>query len=65
MGFIITFSLSIILPIFVLWMWLTTFYVIEDNNLIIKFDPFKRNIRLDTITSVKKQRTHYQVLRYL
>ena len=54
LGLIITFSLSIILPIFILWMWLTTFYVIEDNNLTIRFGPFKRNIPLDTITSVKK-----------
>ncbi|MEG9295041.1 PH domain-containing protein [Mangrovibacillus sp. Mu-81] len=54
LDFIITFTLSVILPIFILWMWLTTFYFIDENNLIIKFGPFKKNIPLDTIKSVNK-----------
>ncbi|WP_226670609.1 PH domain-containing protein [Metabacillus litoralis] len=51
---IIILSLSIILPIFILWMWLTTYYVITENKLIIRFGPFKKHIELDTIKSVKK-----------
>jgi hypothetical protein len=51
LDFIITFTLSVILPIFILWMWLTTFYFIDENNLIIKFGPFKKNnsVRHDKI----------------
>lgn len=52
--FLAIFSLSVILPLFILWMWLTTFYVIAENNLIIRFGPFKKQIPLDTINSVKK-----------
>lgn len=52
--FLITLALSIVLPIFILWMWLTTFYVIGEKNLIIKFGPFKKTIPLDSIKTVKK-----------
>jgi hypothetical protein len=52
--FLITSALSIVLPIFILWMWLTTFYVIGENNLIITFGPFKKTIPLDSIKTVKK-----------
>ncbi len=51
---LITFSLSVLLPIFILWMWLTTVYVIGESHLIIRFGPFKKTIPLDTIKSVKK-----------
>ena len=51
---IITFTLCVILPIFILWMWLTTYYLVDENNLIIKFGPFKKIIPLDTIKSVRK-----------
>ena len=52
--FLITLALSIVLPMFILWMWLTTFYVIGQKNLIIKFGPFKKTIPLDSIRTVKK-----------
>lgn len=45
---------SVILPIFILWIWLTTFYVLDENNLIIKYGPFKKTVPLNMITSVKK-----------
>ncbi|MFA1822518.1 PH domain-containing protein [Virgibacillus oceani] len=49
-----TLLFAIILPIFVLWMWLTTFYVIEANNLVIKCGPYKKKVSFDSIKSVKK-----------
>ena len=52
--FLIVFLLSIILPIFLLWMWLTTYYVLDEHNLIIKYGPFQKIIPLHTIRSVKK-----------
>jgi membrane protein YdbS with pleckstrin-like domain len=54
LDFIITFILCVILPIFILWMWLTTYYFLDENNLIIKFGPFKKIVQLDTIKSVRK-----------
>jgi hypothetical protein len=54
LDFIITFTLCVILPIFILWMWLTTYYFVDEKNLIIKFGPFKKIIPLDTIKSVRK-----------
>jgi membrane protein YdbS with pleckstrin-like domain len=54
LDFIIIFTLCVILPIFILWMWLTTYYFVDENNLIIKFGPFKKIIPLDTIKSVRK-----------
>lgn len=54
LGLLAIFSLYVILPLFILWMWLTTFYVIDENNLTIRFGPFKKQIPLDAINSVKK-----------
>lgn len=47
-------ALSILLPIFLIWTWLTTYYVLDENNLIIKYGPFQKTIPLDTILSVRK-----------
>jgi hypothetical protein len=54
LDFIITFTLCVNLPIFILRMWLTTYYFVDENNLIIKFGPFKKIIPLDTIKFVRK-----------
>ncbi|MGM0842772.1 MAG: PH domain-containing protein [Bacillota bacterium] len=51
---IITLTLCVLLPLFVLWMWVTTYYVVDENNLIIRFGPFKKIIPLDTVKSVRK-----------
>lgn len=52
--FLVTLTLSVLFPIFILWMWLTTVYVVDENNLIIKYGPFKKTIPLFSIMSVKK-----------
>ncbi|WP_442598688.1 PH domain-containing protein [Neobacillus sp. D3-1R] len=45
---------SIVLPIFIIWIWLTTNYVLDDQNLVIRYGPFKKTIPLHSIKSVKK-----------
>jgi membrane protein YdbS with pleckstrin-like domain len=52
--FVIVLILAIMLPVFLLWMWLTTYYVLDESNLVIKYGPFKKIIPLNTIKSVKK-----------
>ena len=42
------------IPIFVIWLWLSTYYVIDENNLLVKYGPFKKVVPLHTITSVRK-----------
>lgn len=44
----------VLLPLFILWGCLTTYYLFSDNHLIIRYGPFKKRIPLDRITSVKK-----------
>ncbi|WP_188689197.1 PH domain-containing protein [Pullulanibacillus camelliae] len=46
--------LCIALPLFFLWMWLTTYYVLSDKYLIIRFGPFKKVVLLAAIQSVRK-----------
>jgi membrane protein YdbS with pleckstrin-like domain len=52
--FVIVLILAVMLPVFLLWMWLTTYYVLDESNLVIKYGPFKKIIPLNTIKSVKK-----------
>jgi membrane protein YdbS with pleckstrin-like domain len=52
--FVIVLILAVMLPVFLLWMWLTTYYVLDESNLVIKYGPFKIIIPLNTIKSVKK-----------
>lgn len=52
--FLAALFLSVFLPLFILWMWLTTYYVINENHLVIRFDPFKKMVPLESIKSVKK-----------
>lgn len=42
------------IPIFVIWLWLSTYYVVEEENLVIKYGPFRKTVALRTITSVRK-----------
>jgi membrane protein YdbS with pleckstrin-like domain len=51
--FVIVLILAVMLPVFLLWMWLTTYYVLDESNLVIKYGPFKKIIPLNTIKSVK------------
>lgn len=53
-SFVIVLTLMVILPILILWMWLTTYYVLDESNLVIKYGPFKKVVPLTTIKSVKK-----------
>ncbi|HYK74828.1 MAG TPA: PH domain-containing protein [Pseudoneobacillus sp.] len=50
----VLFPLSVLLPFFIMWMWLTTYYILDDHNLVIKYGPFKNTIPLNSIKSVKK-----------
>jgi hypothetical protein len=52
--FLTVLILSILLPVFLLWMWLTTYYVLDESSLIIRFGPFKKTVPLKEIRSVKK-----------
>lgn len=55
MGSLLIVSLfSILLPVFILWMWLTTAYILNDKHLIVMFGPFKKEVPLESITYVKK-----------
>lgn len=51
--FIVIFG-AIIVPLFMLWMWFTTYYILNEENLIIKYGPFKSTIPLQSINRVKK-----------
>ncbi|UKS66133.1 PH domain-containing protein [Rossellomorea marisflavi] len=44
----------VLLPLFILWGCLTTYYLLSDTHLIIRYGPFKKRVPLDRITSVKK-----------
>lgn len=52
--FVFVLIFTVMLPVFLLWMWLTTYYVLDESNLVIKYGPFKKIIPLNTIKSVKK-----------
>lgn len=51
---ILVFSSCIVVPLFFLWMMITTYYLIEEENLVIRFGPFKKIVPLASIKSVKK-----------
>ena len=51
---LLTMTFTFLLPILILWLWLTTFYLVEEDNLIIKYGPFKKTIPLESIKSIKK-----------
>ena len=47
-------SLSFLLPVFPVWFWLATYYVLTENRLIINHGPLRKSIPLAEIRSVKK-----------
>ncbi|WP_180994200.1 PH domain-containing protein [Bacillus sp. Marseille-P3661] len=51
---IVTALFTILLPIFILWLWFTTYYIIDEDNLVIKYGPFKKTVPLKSIKSVRK-----------
>ncbi|WP_397537800.1 PH domain-containing protein [Rummeliibacillus pycnus] len=51
---LLTMTLTFLLPILILWLWLTTFYLLEEDNLIIRYGPFKKIIPFESIKSIKK-----------
>ncbi|WP_071394810.1 PH domain-containing protein [Bacillus tuaregi] len=52
-GFIIVSLMGVLLPIFFLWMLYSTYYLVTETHLIIRFGPFKQVIPLDSIKSVQ------------
>ena len=53
---ILVFASCIVVPLFFLWMMMTTYYLIEEKNLVIRFGPFKKTVPLASITSIRKTR---------
>ncbi len=51
---VIIFALVMLLP---LWLLLRTYYIIKNNSLIIKSGPFKWDIKISEIASVKPSRS--------
>lgn len=53
---ILMFASCIVVPLFFLWMMMTTYYLIEEKTLVIRFGPFKKSVPLASITSIRKTR---------
>lgn len=53
---ILVFASCLVVPLFFLWMMMTTYYLIEEKNLVIRFGPFKKTVPLASITSIRKTR---------
>lgn len=51
---LIAISILIIIYIAILWLWFSTYYVIKENDLLIRCGPFKKMIKLESISSIKK-----------
>jgi hypothetical protein len=51
-------AILILVPIslFLVWLWFTTGYLIEGEELIIKFGPIKKKIPISDITKIRKTR---------
>lgn len=54
MELLIVIVCAFLIPIFILWLWFTTEYVLTDKSLIIRYGPFRKEILLRTIKSVRK-----------
>jgi uncharacterized membrane protein YdbT with pleckstrin-like domain len=51
---IFLFIFTIVLPIILIWLWFTTYYVLDNKELVIRSGPYKKRISLEKIISVKK-----------
>jgi uncharacterized membrane protein YdbT with pleckstrin-like domain len=51
---IFLFIFTIVLPVILIWMWFTTYYVLDNKELVIRSGPYKKRISLEKIISVKK-----------
>ncbi|WP_082235285.1 PH domain-containing protein [Halobacillus massiliensis] len=49
-----TVFLTLAVPLFILWLWLTVAYIIDEKELIVIYGPFKKRIPLNSIQSLKK-----------
>lgn len=51
---IMTGLMTILLPAGIIWLWLSTYYVLTDKELIVRYGPFKKIVPLHSVKSVKK-----------
>lgn len=56
MDLLIIIPCAFIIPIFILWLWCTTEYIVTENSLIIRYGPIKKEILLHTIKTLRKTR---------
>lgn len=42
-----------------IWIWFKTGYIIKDNQLKIQYGPFKKNIKIDEIHSIRKTKNPF------
>lgn len=47
-------SIFILIDIFLLWCWYTTYYILNDHTLIIRSGPINKTIEFQSITSIQK-----------
>ena len=52
--FFILVIVGITVPLLMLWTWVTTYYVVSETHLIIRYGPFKTTIPLTAIKSIQK-----------
>jgi hypothetical protein len=45
---------TLILPALVIWLWKTTYYILDEKNLLVRSGPIKKTIPLASIRSAKK-----------
>ncbi|WOD64791.1 PH domain-containing protein (plasmid) [Niallia taxi] len=52
--FLILVIVGVGVPLLMIWTWLTTYYVVNETHLIIRYGPFKTTIPLEAIKSIQK-----------
>ncbi|KKX56197.1 hypothetical protein X546_05740 [Brevibacillus borstelensis cifa_chp40] len=50
----VLFIVHFAVPCFILWLFSSTYYVIGDKELLIRYGPFRRAVPLDSIITVRK-----------
>nr|WP_228006857.1 PH domain-containing protein [Brevibacillus borstelensis] len=50
----VLFIVHFAVPCFILWLFSSTYYVIGDKELLIRYGPFRRAVPLDSIKTVRK-----------